>query len=98
LTIVRALGYDMNTVEWAIRDGIPYAIDFMNPAPDLDYYSITPTFFEWAVQHMADMAIRLAKTPRPSRQVSQWKELFTGEWVKSVESESPTYPASDMRG
>lgn len=61
LTIVQTLGYDMNTVEWAIRDGVPYAIDFMNPAPDLDYYSITPTYFEWAVQHMADMAIRLAK-------------------------------------
>ena len=32
-TIVRALGYDMNSIEFAIRDGVPYAIDFMNPAP-----------------------------------------------------------------
>jgi hypothetical protein len=37
--LVRALGYDMNTIEWAIRDGVPYAIDFMNPAPDMDINS-----------------------------------------------------------
>jgi glutathione synthase/RimK-type ligase-like ATP-grasp enzyme len=36
LTLARALGYDMDSIEWAIRDGVPYAIDFMNPAPDMD--------------------------------------------------------------
>ncbi len=41
-TLVRALGYDMNSIEFAIRDGMPYAIDFMNPAPDMDIYSLTP--------------------------------------------------------
>jgi hypothetical protein len=60
LTLCRALGYDMNTVEWAVRDGVPYAIDFMNPAPDMDIYSLTPHYFEWTVTHMADMAIRYA--------------------------------------
>ncbi len=64
LTLARALGYDMNTFEWAIREGTPYAIDFMNPAPDLDVNSLTPTYFEWAVTHMTDMAIRLAQHPR----------------------------------
>jgi hypothetical protein len=64
LKLVRALGYDMNSVEWAVRDGVPYAIDFMNPAPDMDVTSLTPFYFDWAVQHMADMAIRLAKNPR----------------------------------
>ncbi|MGH7471325.1 MAG: ATP-grasp domain-containing protein [Longimicrobiales bacterium] len=67
LRIVRALGYDMNSIEWAIRDGVPYAIDFMNPAPDLDVNSLTPHYFEWAVQHMAEMAIQLARVPRPQR-------------------------------
>jgi hypothetical protein len=69
-TLVRALGYDMNSIEWAVKDGIPYAIDFMNPAPDMDIHSLTPANFEWVVTHMADMAIRLAKEtpglPRPS--------------------------------
>jgi hypothetical protein len=61
LTLVQALGYDMNTVEWAVRDGIPYAIDFMNPAPDMDVNSLTPHYFDWTVKHMADLTIRLAK-------------------------------------
>ena len=60
LTLCRVLGYDMNTVEFAVKDGVPYAIDFMNPAPDMDINSLTPTYFEWVVEHMADMAIRLA--------------------------------------
>ncbi len=41
-TLVRALGYDMNSIEFAVRDGVPYAIDFMNPAPDMDINSLTP--------------------------------------------------------
>jgi hypothetical protein len=63
LTLCRVLGYDMNTVEFAVRGGIPYAIDFMNPAPDMDINSLTPTYFEWVVEHMADLAIRLATWP-----------------------------------
>ncbi len=75
--LVRALGYDMNSVEWAIRDGIPYAIDFMNPAPDMDIYSLTPHYFEWVVKHMADMAIRLAKQPRPQAKELRWDAFMT---------------------
>lgn len=77
LKLVRALGYDMNSVEWAIRDGVPYAIDFMNPAPDMDINSLTPFYFEWAVKHMADMAIRLAKNPRPQVRDLRWDAFFT---------------------
>lgn len=76
LKLVRALGYDMNSVEWAVRDGIPYAIDFMNPAPDMDIYSLTPFYFDWVVKHMADMAIRLAKQPRPQHRDLQWDTFF----------------------
>jgi hypothetical protein len=64
LTLMRALGYDMCSLEWAIKDGVPYAIDFMNPAPDMDVYSLTPHYFDWTVKHMADMAIRFAREPR----------------------------------
>jgi len=77
LTLMRALGYDMCSLEWAVKDGVPYAIDFMNPAPDMDVNSLTPHYFDWAVRHMADMAIRLAKTPRPQRGPLRWEELFT---------------------
>jgi hypothetical protein len=67
LTLMRALGYDMCSLEFAVRDGIPYAIDFMNPAPDMDLNSLTPHYFEWAVKGMADLAIRLAKAPKVMR-------------------------------
>jgi hypothetical protein len=75
--LVRALGYDMNSMEWAVRDGVPYAIDFMNPAPDMDIYSLTPHYFEWVVQHMADLAIRLAKAPHPQVRELHWHALFS---------------------
>jgi hypothetical protein len=85
-TLVRALGYDMNSIEFAIRDGIPYAIDFMNPAPDMDLYSLTPHYFEWVVKHMADMAIRMALDPRPQAKEMRWQTLFGG-------SPAPARPA-----
>src|SRR5687768_9391648 len=78
LKLVRALGYDMNSMEWAVKDGIPYAIDFMNPAPDMDVYSLTPHYFDWVVKHMADMAIRLAKNPRKQAAAVGWEQLFQG--------------------
>jgi hypothetical protein len=65
-TLCRALGYDMNTVEFAIRDGVPYAIDFMNSAPDFDVSSLGPENFEWVVDRMADLVIRLAKAEKAS--------------------------------
>lgn len=64
LTLCRALGYDMNTVEFAIADGEPYAIDFMNSAPDLDVASLGPAHFTWVVEKMADLVIRLAHAPK----------------------------------
>ncbi len=76
LTLVRALGYDMNTVEWAVRDGIPYAIDFMNPAPDMDVNSLNPHYFEWTVTHMADLVIRLAKAARPKVKIERGEFLL----------------------
>ena len=93
LKLMRALGYDMNSMEWAIRDGVPYAIDFMNPAPDMDIYSLTPHYFEWAVKHMADMAIRLAKQPRPQARELRWDTYLTGR-----RQDLPAEPAGPSGG
>jgi hypothetical protein len=76
LKLVNALGYDMNTVEFAIRDGVPYAIDFMNPAPDMDINSLTPAYFEWCVKNMADLVIELATKPKPQVKETRWSQLF----------------------
>lgn len=74
-TLVQAFGYDMNTVEFAIKDGIPYAIDFMNPAPDMDVNSLGRKHFDWMVTHMADMCIRLAKSKDATRDRYEWGKL-----------------------
>ena len=97
LALVRALGYDMDSMEWAIKDGIPYAIDFMNPAPDMDVYSLTPHYFEWAVQHMADMAIRLAKQPRPQLPELRWNSLMQSDraWPADRVSDPRAAPLGD---
>ena len=63
LTLCRALGYDLNTVEFAVEDGIPYAIDFMNPAPDAALESVGPENFKWIVDAVAEMAIARAQQP-----------------------------------
>ncbi len=75
-TIVRAFGYDMNTIEWAIKGGVPYAIDFMNPAPDMDVNSTGYDYHRWCVEKMADLCIRLANEPRPPMNETRWSKLF----------------------
>jgi glutathione synthase/RimK-type ligase-like ATP-grasp enzyme len=80
-TIVKALGYDMNSIEFAVRGDVPYAIDFMNPAPDMDVNSLTPEYFQWVVTHMADMAINLARKPRKQAKDLKWSAAFTASRV-----------------
>ncbi len=58
ITICKALGYDLNTVEFAIKDGIPYAIDFMNPAPDAELASVGEANHHWIVNAMTDFVIK----------------------------------------
>ncbi len=60
-TLVNALGYDMDTVEFAVRDGVLYAIDFLNPAPDFDNFSIKEDNFAWVLDRMSDLVLRYAR-------------------------------------
>src|SRR5437762_7201063 len=57
-TLNRALGYDINTVEFAIKDGIPYAIDFMNPAPDAELQSVGPFYHEWVTEAVTNLVLK----------------------------------------
>jgi hypothetical protein len=75
ITLCRALGYDLNTVEFAVEDGVPYAIDFMNPAPDADVRSVGPDNFEWIVGAVADLAVRKALEP-PGQGAHRWDALL----------------------
>jgi hypothetical protein len=76
LTLCRALGYDLNTVEFAVEDGVPYAIDFMNPAPDADLHSVGKDNFEWIVDRVAKLAIKKAQTPVEPE--LRWASLLGG--------------------
>ncbi|HEX6334560.1 MAG TPA: hypothetical protein VFZ78_10060 [Flavisolibacter sp.] len=77
LRINHYLGYDFNTVELAIRDGIPYAIDFGNPAPDAERTSVGDDNFEWVVETAAGYAIERAMQHQEKRDNLTW-----GEYVK----------------
>jgi hypothetical protein len=62
ITICKALGYDLNTVEFAIKDGIPYAIDFMNPAPDAELASVGEFNHNWIVSAMTEFIFKKLET------------------------------------
>lgn len=77
LRINHYLGYDFNTVELALRDGVPYAIDFCNPAPDAERTSVGEENFEWVVETAATYAIEKALEHKPGQDNLTW-----GEFVK----------------
>ena len=76
-TLCRALGYDINTVEFAVEDGIPYAIDFMNPAPDADLHTVGQAHFDWIVDAVARLAVRKALA-RKAQPRMRWTSLLSG--------------------
>ena len=71
------LGYDFNTVELAIRDGVPYAIDFCNPAPDAELASVGKENFDWVVEMAATFAIEKAQDHKDGKDNLTW-----GDYVK----------------
>ena len=78
LTLCWSLGYDLNTVEFAVEEGIPYAIDFMNPAPDAGLESVGPENFQWIVNAVALMAVTRAQAPPEPPQL-RWDRFLRGE-------------------
>jgi hypothetical protein len=79
-TLVDALGYDMDTVEFAVKDGVLYAIDFLNPAPDFDSFSIKEDNFRWVLEQMTELVIAYAlgqRTPPWRDDHRWWKHLKT---------------------
>ena len=78
LTLCRALGYDFNTVELAVEDGIPYAIDFLNPAPDADIHSVGQANFDWVVENVAQLAIDKALSGQAANTDLRWNTFLNG--------------------
>ena len=78
------LGYDFNTVEFAVRNGVPYAIDFCNPAPDAEVTSVGQDNFDWVVETAAEYAIERAKKQKDGLDNLTW-----GEFVKTAVNNVP---------
>jgi hypothetical protein len=76
LALCEALGYDMNTVEFAVRDGIPYAIDFMNCAPDADVHSVGQENFDWMVTNMAEVLVEMVRGGRKFELAGSWPQVM----------------------
>jgi len=82
MKICETLGYDFNTIEFAVKDGIPYAIDFTNPAPDAEKTSVGEANFEWILKHAAkyliECALESAATPKKSSKKKEvnWREMI----------------------
>jgi len=75
-TLNTALGYEMNTIEFAVENGVPYAIDFLNPAPDFERDRITPFYFDMAVQRMAELVVDRALNGQPQQAWPRWAEML----------------------
>lgn len=75
-TINLALGYEMNTIEFAVKQGVPYAIDFLNPAPDFERDRITEFYFEHVVEKMARLVIDRALNGSLAATWPRWKEML----------------------
>jgi hypothetical protein len=71
-----ALGYEMNTIEFAIKDDVPYAIDYLNPAPDFERDRITPFYFSHVLEKMTALVIDRALHGHPAQCWPRWEEML----------------------
>ncbi|TMM31046.1 hypothetical protein FDT66_03500 [Polaribacter aestuariivivens] len=92
----KALGYDFNTVEFAVRDGIPYAIDFCNPAPDADIHSVGEENFEWIVENAANMAIEKAKQYKKGQMNLTWGSFVSDQIAPAKKTTTKKTPSKKV--
>ena len=98
ITLCKALGYDLNTVEFACEDGIPYAIDFMNPAPDADINSVGEDNFHWIVDTVAELAVRKAKEHTGKISEYRWSTFLAGPACLRQRASDVKVPKSATKG
>jgi hypothetical protein len=92
LRLNHGLGYDFNTVEFAVRDGIPIAIDFCNPAPDAEITSVGKENFEWVVETAATYAIERAQAQEPGKDNLTWGTFIKDAISPAAQPKAPKNP------
>ena len=91
LKLTEALGYDFDTLEFAVRDGIPYAIDFLNPAPDADPASVGEENFKWVLEHATQWLIERVAEGAAAPERFHWQEfLAAGAAPSPAKPKRPT--------
>ena len=87
LKLCRALGYDLNSVEFAVENGIPYAIDFMNPVPDADVHSVGEANFQWIIEQVAEFLIARASVSSRSQAI-RWPAIICAPALAKARSKA----------
>jgi glutathione synthase/RimK-type ligase-like ATP-grasp enzyme len=98
MTLCQALGYDLNTVEFAVEDGVPYAIDFLNPAPDAEVTSVGQENFEWIVNAVAEMAVKMAVSGESPVKELRWAGFLAGAPAAKTRKGEPAWVGERKRG
>ncbi len=76
-----------------MEDGVPYAIDFLNPAPDADIHSVGQENFDWIVNAVAEMAVKKALSDENPVQELRWASFLAGG--KPTEAPKAKAPAEE---
>ncbi|HYV40461.1 MAG TPA: hypothetical protein VEO02_01600 [Thermoanaerobaculia bacterium] len=96
LKLTEALGYDFDTLEFAVRDGVPYAIDFLNPAPDADPASVGDENFHWVLEHAAQWLIERVAEGAAAPERFHWQEFLAAS-AKPAKPKRPSRRTSVRR-
>ena len=75
---------------------MPYAIDFINPAPDADLHSVGQANFEWIVREVADLAIAKAKTA-PKVPELRWSAFLNADAGGDKKAKAAKKAAKDSK-
>jgi hypothetical protein len=75
LALTKVYGYDMNLVEFAVREETAYVVNASNPAPDMDINLLKPLHFSQCVTRMADFAIERALQPESRADEWGWQRF-----------------------
>lgn len=70
IRITEAYQYDVNMVEFVVKNDEIYVINGTNPAPQISYELMTKEQFFWCVDEIAELAIERALRPLPQRNIS----------------------------
>ena len=61
IKMAEATSFDFNAIDFAIRDGVPYAIELLNPVPRIDKEFMRDEDYSWILETSADLLINAAK-------------------------------------